>query len=394
MNSSWRNNNTSPQSVPEITPWELVRVLESGEKIQIVDVRAPAGAEGGVAGLIREEWVHHIVGSDLLRRSSLSSAGLDSASPVVVICAHGNDSKVATEHLNQLGASARSLQGGMAAWMALSIGRELATPESLDGLVQFDRVGKEALSYLLLSDGQALIIDPPRDFTAHLRYIDEAGARLVAVADTHAHADFISGASSISKERGVPYYLHPADTIYPYDETPGRLKTVPSDPGMSIRVGRCDLAVLHTPGHSLGSVTYLLDDEAAFTGDFLFITSVGRPDLAAKTDAWSRVLWKSIQAVKSSWQAGLMIYPAHYTSQTPRHRGGAIGEPFAQLLLQNRSLRMSEESEFTLWIKQHEKAVPAAYRSIKGINVGLLSVGDREADLLENGKNECAVGDN
>lgn len=360
--------------------------------MQIVDVRASNDLHAPAAGLIPEDWTRRIVGSRLLRVTDLNATGIEAATPVVVICGHGNDSKAVAMHLNKLGANARSLAGGMAAWMMLSVPRKLITPPSLDRLVQFDRVGKEALSYVLISSGEAMIIDPPRDFSAHLRCIEDSGATLVAVADTHVHADYISGAPRIASERGIPYYLHPDDCVYPYDGRAGYLAFQPLSDKMSIRMGRCVVRVLHTPGHSLGSVTFVVGEDAAFTGDFLLITSVGRPDLADKTQAWSALLWKSMQSVRSIWASELMIYPAHYTPQTQRMNDGAIGDSFGHLLRQNPLLGITLESEFAEWIKGNETTPPGAYRTIKGINVKLFAVDDREADELESGRNECALG--
>ncbi len=386
------DNIVRPQTVPEITPSELIHALEADEPLQILDIRARRGQAASSAGSLPEKKVLNIVGSELLRYSSLASANIDPATPIVVMCAHGNDSKIAAAYLNHLGARARSLKGGMAAWMMLSVPRVLPAPQSSDRLVQFDRVGKESLSYLLISSGEAMIIDPPRALDIHLQAIEEAGAKLTAVADTHAHADYISGAPRIAHERGIPYFLHPADSVYPYDDTPGTLEIHPVADGMTIHIGRCTVVAHHTPGHSPGSVTYLIEGDAAFTGDFLFVTSIGRPDLADKTEEWSAHLWRSIQTVKRTWPQNLMIYPAHYTAGTPRLPGGGIGDSFGHLVRSNPSLAFTDESGFQQWISDNATAAPAAYRTIKGINVGLIAVDDWEAETLEYGKNECAIG--
>jgi glyoxylase-like metal-dependent hydrolase (beta-lactamase superfamily II) len=385
------SNNLSAQSVPEISPQELVRALEAQEPLQFVDVRAHAGSGAGSPGFIPADRVLNIVGSNLVRTPDLTSTGIDPALPVIVFCAHGNDSKFVAYHLNRLGADARSLAGGMAEWMMLSVPRMLPPPATLDYLMQFDRVGKGALSYVLISSGEAIIIDPPRDTRAHLQFIGEKQAKLVAVADTHVHADFISGGAALARQWEVPYYLHPADSVYPYDNSPGRIDFEPVSEGSTIRIGRSSICARHTPGHSPGSVSYTLGEDAGFTGDFLFISSVGRPDLADKTAEWSALLWKSIQAVKSEWAANIMIYPGHYTSDTARRTNGSIGERFQNLYHVNPFLRMTKE-EFLKGITQKPLAVPEAYRILKAVNVGLVAVGEREAEVLEFGKNECAVG--
>ncbi len=386
------HNTAGSQSVPEISPNELVKILESRIPVQIVDMRARGNDASWKAGFLPDESILNIVGSHLVQVTSAEQAGLDHARPVVVLCAHGNDSKIGAAHLNRLGMQARSLTGGMAAWMMTSVPRIVPSPRTIDLLVQFDRIGKESLSYVLISDREAILIDPPRDVHPHLQCIEEAGAKVVAVADTHVHADFLSGAQRIGRELMVPYYLHPADGVFPYDGRPGRLETSNVSDGMNIRVGECRLIARHTPGHSPGSVTYMVGEEAAFTGDFIFVASIGRPDLADKTEEWSASLWRSLQSAKNSWSADMMVYPAHYSSRTARGAGGVIGGRFGDLVRTNPGLQMADEKDFLRWITESVTSAPSAYRTIKGANIGLFTVDEREAEVLENGKNECAVG--
>jgi len=382
----------NPASVPEISPLEFIRALRAGEALQVVDVRLPERVAAGRIDIVPDGMFHTIVGSRLRERTNLAGSGIDPAIPVVVVCGHGNDSRVLAAHLNRIGANARSLSGGMAAWMNLTIPRRLGAPEGVDRLIQFDRVGKGSLGYLLISSGEAMIIDPPKDPGPFLDAAEKSGGNLVAVADTHVHADYISGAPLISRERGIPYFLHPADNVYPFDDSPGRLDIRPIHDGMSIPVGRCSVRVEHTPGHSPGSVTYRIGNDAAFTGDFLFITSIGRPDIAERTEEWSGLLWKSIQSVRNEWPPDLIIYPAHYSSEGEREKEGGVWARFGDLPPRNLSLRIPDERAFRDWIRRNAASVPVAYRKIKGINVGLLSAGERESEELESGKNECGIG--
>ena len=280
----------------------------------------------------------------------------------------------------------------MAAWMRLVVPRELATPPALDRLVQLDRVGKGALGYLLASEGEALVVDPPRDSHAYLELAQEAGARVVGVADTHVHADYISGGSRLAGELAIPYYLHPADSIYPWDGTPGKLDYHPLEHGDTIPLGRGRISVYHTPGHTLGSLTYLIDDAVALTGDFIFVASIGRPDLGGKTDEWSEQLWESLERVRKEWSRDLWIYPGHYGSEDERSPDLWVGARFEDLPRQNAAFAITEQDAFLAYTTASEADYPEAYRQIKAINLGLLVVSDREADTLEVGKNECALG--
>jgi glyoxylase-like metal-dependent hydrolase (beta-lactamase superfamily II) len=376
---------------PEITPLELARALEAGDALQILDVRAPTRVKAGRVDTIPGRRFHNIRGSRVRALSSLDGTGLDPAIPVVVVCGHGNDSRVVATHLTGLGAQARSLRGGMAAWMTLVLPRDLTVPDGLHRAHQFDRIGKGALGYVLVSEREALLIDPPRDSSAYLGAVEAAGARIVGVADTHVHADYVSGAPALARALGVPYYLHPADMVYPYDGTRGRVPFDPVTDGDTITVGRAEVRVRHTPGHTEGSVTYLVDG-AAFTGDFLFISSIGRPDLAGKADQWTPLLWESIATARAEWPASTMIYPAHYASDAERRPDRSVGASLGEMLASNAALQIPDRASFVAWVERHTVSSPDAYSKIKAVNVGLLAADDRQAEELEVGRNECAVG--
>jgi glyoxylase-like metal-dependent hydrolase (beta-lactamase superfamily II) len=378
--------------VPEYRPRELADALERGEAVQILDVRAPERAANGSVDLGRGDLFFNIRGSQVRAISRLDEVPLDPALPVAVVCGHGNDSAKVADHLRRLGATALSLKGGLVAWMDLVIPRELEPPSSLDRFVQLDRVGKGALGYLLVSDGEALIVDPPLDAGAYLDTLEDVRADLAAVADTHVHADYVSGASTLARDHGVPYYLHPADNVYPYDGTPGRLDITPLADASEIRVGRCRVRALHTPGHTEGSVTYVIDGHSALTGDFLFVRSIGRPDLGGKVAEWARQLWASVERVKRDWQPDLTVYPAHYASDDERRDDRSIGVRFGTLTAANEALQFREEADFVAWIERHAASFPDAYRTIKAINAGLQQASAKELEELEAGKNECALG--
>ncbi len=365
--------------------------LEAGEDIQLLDVRAPFRlASGGQIDLGTPERFFNRAGSEVMALNDPAETGLDSAYPVVTICGHGNASRPVTAWLQQRGYSARSLAGGMSAWMDVLLPRTLEAPSGFDHLVQFDRVGKGALGYLLISNGEALVVDPPRDFGAYEFRVAELGARIVGVADTHVHADYISGAPVLAAKYGVPYYLHAGDSTYAFDGTPGKLNYTPVDEGSEIKVGNGVVRIAHTPGHTEGSVTLLAGD-VALTGDFIFVSSVGRPDLADKTDEWSAQLFESLSRAKSKWPAETRIAPAHYSGNDERNADRSIWGHFRELRSSNEPLAIDDAAQFSSWVTARLVPAPLSYRRIKGINVGLIAVGDDEARELEGGKNECAV---
>ncbi|NJN14470.1 MAG: MBL fold metallo-hydrolase [Planctomycetes bacterium] len=227
---------------------------------------------------------------------------------------------------------------------------------------------------------------------ASSRRVDGAGAKIAAGGRHPRPRRLHQRRATLSLLEDVPYHLHPKDAIYPYDGTPGKVRFEKCEEGSTIRFGRATLTVEHTPGHTEGSVSYRLGDDLAFTGDFLFIASVGRPDLGGKTDEWTKVLWKSMERARASWPKGMRIYPAHYASARERNPDQSFGKPFGELLETNAPLAMKGEPEFTAWVKSKAGKFPDAYKTIKAINVGLRKATDLEAEELEAGKNECALG--
>jgi glyoxylase-like metal-dependent hydrolase (beta-lactamase superfamily II)/rhodanese-related sulfurtransferase len=368
----------------EITPEALVAAIEGGEEIHVLDVRAQERLATGRIDIVPEARFHNVRGSELLARGD---PGIPRGAHVAVVCGLGNDSRRVAAHLASHGYRAESVVGGMAAWNRTVVARELEAPPQLDRLVQLDRIAKGALGYLLLSGGEAFVVDPPRFVDAYEGGL--GGARLVGVADTHAHADYISGGEALARAHDVPYYLHPADAIYPYDGTPGTLRFRPVVGGERLRVGRAEIEVVHTPGHTEGSVTFRCGDAFALTGDFLFVSSVGRPDLGGKTEEWAKVLFESLRGARRHWPVTLRIYPAHYGSAAERAADRTVGGAFGDL--KNEPLWIDDAGRFAHWIRSRAGRFPDAYRRIKAINVGLESVEDAVADELESGRNECAL---
>jgi glyoxylase-like metal-dependent hydrolase (beta-lactamase superfamily II) len=378
-------------SLPQISPQQLAERLDHGEPLQVLDVRAPEKVEQGHIAIGSELDFHAHPNSKLFALPDVSALRLDTTRPIAVVCGHGNSSKKATAFLRERGYEAYSVIGGMAAWETVYVARQLSPTPSLSHVVQLDRVGKGALSYVLVSNGDAVVVDPGRHLERYDALLTELRATPAAVVDTHIHADYLSGARVAAARWQVPYFLHPDDAVSPYDQTPGKLTYHALGDGDTIAFGRATLRASHVPGHTLGSIALLADDGLALTGDFLFVKSVGRPDLAGRSASWAKLLWQSLERARQTWPGDLLVLPAHYASEGERRADRAVAARFDVISATNTAAAIQDERVFLKWIADHQTSFPDSYRTIKEANLGLVDVSATDAEALESGANQCAV---
>ena len=380
-----------PAPLPQIPPQELAERLDRGEPLQVLDVRAPEKVERGHIVLGPELDFHAHPNSKLFALPDVTALHLDTTRPIAVVCGHGNSSKKATAFLRERGYEAYSVIGGMAAWETVYVARHLSPTPSLSHVVQLDRVGKGALSYVLVSDGDAVVVDPGRHVERYDALLTELRATPAAVVDTHIHADYLSGARAAAARWQVPYFLHPDDAVSPYDQTPGKLTYQALRDGDTIAFGRATLRAAHVPGHTLGSIALLADDGLALTGDFLFVKSLGRPDLAGQSESWAKLLWHSLERARHSWPGDLLVLPAHYAGEEERRADRAVAARFDVISATNSAAAIQDERVFLKWIADHATTFPDAYRTIKEANLGLTQLSDADAEVVESGPNQCAI---
>ncbi len=167
-------------------------------------------------------------------------------------------------------------------------------------------------AYYIESNGEAVIIDPLRETEPYIALAKKRGATIKYVFETHFHADFVSGHIDLAKKTG-------ATIVYGPTAETGFDSLIAKD-NQEFKIGEITLKVLHTPGHTMESVCYLLIDEkgkehAVFTGDTLFVGDVGRPDLAIKSDLTcddlAGLLYESLNKKIKTLGDEVVVYPAH-----------------------------------------------------------------------------------
>jgi len=166
-------------------------------------------------------------------------------------------------------------------------------------------------AYYIESEGEAAIIDPLRDIDAYLKLSRERKSKIKYIFETHFHADFVSGHIDLAKETGAEIVYGPgAETNY---------KVYNAADGEIFDIGKLKIQVLHTPGHTLESSCFLLNDEtgkphAIFTGDTLFVGDVGRPDLSSgnmSSEELAGIMYDTLQNKILPLPGDVIVYPAH-----------------------------------------------------------------------------------
>jgi len=168
-------------------------------------------------------------------------------------------------------------------------------------------------AYYITSNGEAAIIDPLREVQPYMERLQKDDVKLKYIFETHFHADFVSGHVDLSKATGAPIIYGPNATC--------EFDCVSAADGQVFELGKVKIKVLHTPGHTMESTTFLLIDEngkdhAIFSGDTLFIGDVGRPDLAQKAanmtqEQLAATLFHSLRDKIMTLADDVIVYPAH-----------------------------------------------------------------------------------
>ena len=296
---------------------ELQELLAAKRQVTVLDVRSALEIDWEIPGAIQVDAYADLQSG---RLGPLAELNLPSG-PVVTVCAMGRTAAIATDLLRAKGVQAVTLDGGMRSWSLAWNSAQTTISGCQD--VQVRRTGKGCLSYIVESQSEAIVIDASVDPDVYVRLLRERGWRLVAVADTHIHADHLSRSRRLAHLEGAALWLPTQDRAqYPFR---------PVSDGERITFGSSALVGVGTPGHTDESTTYLLDYTAAFTGDTLFLNGVGRPDLekGARQDLASRarLLYLSVGRLLQLPEA-TQVFPGHVSEPIPfdgRMLGTTVG---------------------------------------------------------------------
>jgi glyoxylase-like metal-dependent hydrolase (beta-lactamase superfamily II)/rhodanese-related sulfurtransferase len=301
---------------------------------------------------------------------------------LVVVCAMGVRAQKGAEILAEHGLASSVLEGGMSSWSS--------TYDHVEGefagaiVVQVRRRGKGCLSYVVGAGERAVVIDPSLELRQYFEVAEVHGWTITHVLDTHLHADHISGARELANAAGAALWLNPADPFQFDFEPLVDGKAIELVPGVDLRVSSVSV-----PGHTEGSTMYQLGEKAIFTGDTLFLESVGRPDLADEAVDFAHHLFHSLHERVLPLDDEITVFPAHFGQGVEVHAGQFVARKLGSLRFSLPALALDEDA-FVDWAVANVKDRPGNYQQIVQINTGQVGI-EGDASELEAGPNRCAV---
>jgi hydroxyacylglutathione hydrolase len=240
-------------------------------------------------------------------------------------------------------------------------------------------------SYLLgcAATGEALVVDPNRDVEQFVAAAEAEDLRITHISETHIHADFVSGARELAERTGARLYLSDeGDENWKYAFAREYDAVLLKD-GDSLKVGNVRIDVLHTPGHTPEHLAFVVTDTAAadkpmgvFTGDFIFVGDVGRPDLLERAASYAgtmergaKVLFASLQRFKHALPEYVQLWPGHGAGSACGKALGAVPQTtLGYEKLFNWGLTTEDETEFVRAVLAGQPEPPMYFAQMKRIN--------------------------
>ncbi|HSE46220.1 MAG TPA: MBL fold metallo-hydrolase [Gemmatimonadales bacterium] len=240
------------------------------------------------------------------------------------------------------------------------------------------------MSYLIGcgQSGEALVVDPNRDVEQYIKAADRSGLKIIAVTETHIHADFLSGVRELAQRTGAKPYLSDAgDRDWKYTWA-GPANAGLLNEGSQLRIGNIKIEALHTPGHTPEHLSFMVTDGAVadspmgvVTGDFLFVGDVGRPDLLEKA---ARVQGASERSAKDQFASvqRFRSMPDHLQVWPGHGAGSACGKAMSAVpqstigyeKLFNWAFQIPEEAEFVRQVLSGQPDPPRYFGEMKRLN--------------------------
>lgn len=163
--------------------------------------------------------------------------------------------------------------------------------------------------------------------------------------------------------------------------------------GSVITVGgtKIEIDALYSPGHTIGSTSFIVDNSYLLSGDILFVDSIGRPDLAGKAEDWVSDLRNTLYSRYKELSQSLIVLPAHYSKISEMDESGIVSAKLKDLFEHNAGLNIEDEGEFRKVVTENLPPQPNAYEEIRQTNMGKIHPSVDKEREMEIGPNRCAV---
>ena len=372
-----------------VTAWtaaQVARKVIDNKDLFILDVRNADAFEDWKIDGHKFEYLN-IPYFELLDGVEEILSKIPSDKEVLVVCAKEGSSIMVADMLSEAGLTVGYLEGGMKSWSMYL--EPIKVGDLRDGgeLYQFVRLGKGCLSYMAINGGEAAIIDAVRFTDVFTKFAEDKGVQIKHVFDTHLHADHISGGRHIAEKTGATYYLPPKDAeevVFDYS---------PLEDGLTVNLGASEIEVgaMYSPGHTIGSTSFVIDGQYLLTGDILFIDSIGRPDLAGLAEDWVGDLRETLYSRYRTLAEDLIVLPAHFMIIEELNEDGTVSKRLGDLFAENHGLNVEDEEVFRSMVTDNLPPQPNAYQEIRHVNMGKITPDNDEQTEMEIGPNRCAV---
>ena len=302
-----------------------------------------------------------------------------------VVCSKEGSAKYVAEQLMENGIEdVGYLEEGIVGWGNALIPRKVSSDDNYE-LYQCIRPGKASCSYMLIAGGEAFVFDPSRNVEVYTKLAESKGAKVLRSFETHRQADYISGCQLIKKATGCTITVNRLDfegADFDYEAL---------EDGKNYSCGGVEVKAIHTPGHTMGSTSFIIDGKFLISGDTIFIKSAGRPDLGGKWEEWSRVLYLTLFVKMRDFDDNLVVLPGHFVEWDEANDQFLFAEKLGVLKQRVDAYQMTNELQFKAFVKDNMRQQPGIYTEIRRVNGGWLKPSPEEADTMDLGKNECSV---
>ncbi|MGY8621576.1 MBL fold metallo-hydrolase [Bacillus safensis] len=373
-------------SVNAMTAEQLTKKIINKEPIFLLDVRNESDVqdwkiEGKAVDYVNVPYFELLDGvEDMVEK-------VPTDREVLVVCAKEGSSIMVAEMLAEAGRTVSYLQGGMKAWSEHVEPVKIGDLSGGGELYQFVRMGKGCLSYMIMSNGEAAVVDAARMTEVYINFAKKHDVSVTHVLDTHLHADHISGGKKLADQTGASYWLPPKDA----EEVTFEYERLEEGQRITIGTSSIDIHPLYSPGHTIGSTSFIVDNQFLLSGDILFIDSIGRPDLAGLAEDWVGDLRETLYDRYMALSKELIVLPAHFMIMEEVNEDGSVWKELGVLFEENHGLNIEDEDVFRQMVTKNLPAQPNAYQDIRYTNMGKLTPDDEEQREMEIGPNRCAI---